>query len=396
MAEQASKRQSTTSLHQLETFHDRNSIANLNVFSDDFALEPFEVCNGSGSSSPGDEGTSQSTASFGFPRRPLASRQSSISAQDLQRSSGDSSEHGGLNDSTSYHPRLSHNYNHPGPIGSTVDVHRATSIPHRPVSSISAFSMPRTQSPYQGATGPSHPYGMYPQEIGITRNPSSATNSTVRMPDRLLANSSGPTQPYGMYPQNTVPEDEIGPVAEAIRPVPGFPGLRQNYQRRIGPEGEEAADLVGPDGYTEQLPPYTRYANDVPPKNALAVPGIPEGQIRHQNQSTESRSRSQPAVSQETLNASDTGDPIRRNPNIDDSLTQLNPSTVGASSPSDQGGYFKERVKQKTQRKVCFGKLPLWLVMIFLFIAAVLLGAVIGGVLGRARGVEQNSKSSNT
>ena len=35
---------------------------------------------------------------------------------------------------------------------------------------------------------------------------------------------------------------------------------------------EDADDLIGPDGYTEQLPPYTRYANGIPPKGEYAVP----------------------------------------------------------------------------------------------------------------------------
>jgi hypothetical protein len=72
-----------------------------------------------------------------------------------------------------------------------------------------------------------------------------------------------------MYPQNVV-EDEppIPPIQSAI-PV-GFPGLSTGYHRQIGPDGEEQ-DIVGPDGHTEQLPPYTRYPDEVPTKAALAV-----------------------------------------------------------------------------------------------------------------------------
>jgi hypothetical protein len=50
-------------------------------------------------------------------------------------------------------------------------------------------------------------------------------------------------------------------VPVAAIPV-GFPGMSGRYQRRLGPDGEEVADIVGPDGHTEQLPPYTRYPDE--------------------------------------------------------------------------------------------------------------------------------------
>jgi hypothetical protein len=63
-----------------------------------------------------------------------------------------------------------------------------------------------------------------------------------------------------MYPQATVDETSVLPAASI--PV-GFPGLTgSQYQRRLGPDGEEVADIIGPDGHTEQLPPYTRYPDE--------------------------------------------------------------------------------------------------------------------------------------
>ncbi|ESZ91068.1 hypothetical protein SBOR_8531 [Sclerotinia borealis F-4128] len=134
------------------------------------------------------------------------------------------------------------------------------------VSSVSSASsdltVMRPESPYQGPSGPSHPYNMYNQESRLARTASIATTSTMPAPPREMSYTgpSGPTHPYGMYPQSTVSSDtDHLPVA----PIPvGFPGLNNDYQRRLGPEGEEAADLIGPDGHTEQLPPYTKYADE--------------------------------------------------------------------------------------------------------------------------------------
>ena len=65
----------------------------------------------------------------------------------------------------------------------------------------------------------------------------------------------GPTHPYSLYPQNTIAGEE---THDQNIPI-GFPGMGGGYQRQIGPDGEDAGDLVGPMGHMEELPPYTRY-----------------------------------------------------------------------------------------------------------------------------------------
>ncbi|CAI0642267.1 unnamed protein product [Colletotrichum noveboracense] len=130
----------------------------------------------------------------------------------------------------------------------------------------------RSESPYDGPSGPSHPYQMYPQ-----RTNSVATSSTARMSERSYAGPRGPTHPYTLYTQNTVPVDS----GEGDNIPVGF-GRSDNYQRRMGPEGEEIADLIGPLGHTEELPPYTRY-----PEQAYArkQPGdLPQAQSQHLQQ----------------------------------------------------------------------------------------------------------------
>jgi hypothetical protein len=78
-----------------------------------------------------------------------------------------------------------------------------------------------------------------------------------------------------MYPQNTI-EPEVQEPPPPVPPVPvGFPGLNNNYQRRLGPEGEEIAGIIGPDGHTEELPPYTQYPDEAFARKARPVAALP-------------------------------------------------------------------------------------------------------------------------
>ncbi|KAK0975816.1 hypothetical protein LTS01_013651 [Friedmanniomyces endolithicus] len=143
---------------------------------------------------------------------------------------------------------------------------------HRSVSSASSRNFASTSTPVFGA-GPSHPYNMYLQG-SLQRTPSIATQSTSRAPSRRSATAAGPQHPYAMYPQGVSEDDDGETVLQDAAPV-GFPGLGRSYQRRVGPDGEEQ-DIVGADGHTEQLPPYTRYPEEGAEKMPLlGVPAPP-------------------------------------------------------------------------------------------------------------------------
>ena len=166
-----------------------------------------------------------------------------------------------------------------GPIAARNAAMASSNAAPSRTSSVSTDIPLRAESPYQGPTGPSHPYQMYPQESRLARTASVATTITVPVQERSYAGPSGPTHPYGLYPQNIVSETESIPDEPAVAPVPvGFPGSNNSYQRRLGPEGEEIADIIGPDGHTEQLPPYSQYpdeafARKTRPMVQLPVPG---------------------------------------------------------------------------------------------------------------------------
>lgn len=259
--------------------------------------------------------------------------------------------------------------------------------------------MPRTQSPYQGPTGPSQPYGMYSQDVSLARSASNATTSTIRPLERAYSGPGGPTQPYGMYSQNTVPEDdhEVAGMGPAMA---GFPGIAQvpllsqassQAIRRLGPDGEDADDLIGPDGYTEQLPPYSRYANGIPPKadsGAASFINQPPPDFPHPGQQEmafagSSRAQAAPAEyyrpeSREIV----PGSPATVNP-FDDSAATISSTTALSSLPGSEKGSFKERVRRKGNRRVCCGLLPCWtlIFVIVVLCAALFLGAIVGGIV---------------
>jgi hypothetical protein len=82
---------------------------------------------------------------------------------------------------------------------------------------------------------------------------SSSSETTLR-PRSPFHAGSGPSFPYALYPQqNTIPDPEPPlHLANAAIPV-GFSDQQGTYQRRIGPDGEDIADIIGPYGHTEPL-----------------------------------------------------------------------------------------------------------------------------------------------
>ena len=241
--------------------------------------------------------------------------------------------------------------------------------------------VPRSQSPYSGATGPSQPYGMYPQGIQ-SRTTSIATSINPRSSRRSVQGAVGPTQPYGLYPQNTVPEDEASERHQQAIPI-GFPGHTSGhaYQRRMGPEGEDYDDMIGPLGHTEPLPPYTRYANDLPLKEGMPV-----------DVDTRPPDPNPPQQSQETIEAEHSDQSTDRGLVSPQSPTLVDSVATSPSERPEDGGHFKEKITERGKKKVFGTRVPLWLLLIV--IVLLLIAIILGGVLGqRARNQDPPKKS---
>ncbi|PVH83080.1 hypothetical protein DL98DRAFT_513375 [Cadophora sp. DSE1049] len=238
----------------------------------------------------------------------------------------------------------------------------------------------RPESPYRGPSGPSHPYQMYPQESRLARTASIATTSTVPVPDRPYNGPGGPTHPYGMYPQNTVPESEAADEPSPLAPVPvGFPGLNNNYQRRLGPDGEEIADIIGPDGHTEQLPPYTQYPDEAFARKTRPTVAIPVAGAGGMGLAT----RNPEFASREDLNS-----PSRQSTRTMNSAVSEHQVNMAAIQMSE-----KPELKrwQRTARKKICGIVPLW-VMILVALVFIMFGIILGTVLAVLKPKHPNNK----
>ncbi|KAI9815272.1 MAG: hypothetical protein M1827_002752 [Pycnora praestabilis] len=375
-------RQSVTSISSEIDGHARSpstSSIPTDVFGDEFALEPFEVSHGFSNGLNGGRYQPSSPE----PDSPSGSSTPPIITTSIAEPTYDreaDSKGSGLPTSPGILPfqrDTSAGQTHLRTNGTpSLSTHNRTPRPQRTLSmaSESTVGVTRVESPYQGVTGPSHPYAMYPQGIGLSRTPSIATTASILMPHRLShVNVNGPAHPYGMYPQNTV--DEVEAPLNDSPPIPvGFPGLGQSYRRRLGPEGEEAEDIIGPDGHTEQLPPYSKYPDGI----------IPKDHPQEVCAATELPTAAQtPGLSQNSL-VSPQSRLSTRSEVSHSSNTQLNNVEAGEADPS---GHCKERFVEQGQRRYCGGKMPLWLIVILVLLAfGVILGGAIGGILSRKQG----------
>ncbi|KAI1116463.1 hypothetical protein F5Y14DRAFT_406815 [Nemania sp. NC0429] len=247
------------------------------------------------------------------------------------------------------------------------------------------------ETPYEGPTGPSHPYQMYPQDVRLARTASLATTSTAPVSERSYTGPRRPAHPYAIYSQNVVPGDDgAGDRSPPMEMNVGFPGTINDYQRRLGPDGEEAADMIGPNGHTEQLPPYTRYPVEAYTQKALGI------------HVTRSPSASSPT--QQSLQIPGAGGIglATRNPEFS-STEDLNPLSAFHSRRSTRS--FASEVSQHSintaalavtnekktagwktaARRKVWGVVPCWAVVLGV-IVLVLLGIVIGTVIGTELG----------
>ncbi|KAK3381369.1 hypothetical protein B0H63DRAFT_201777 [Podospora didyma] len=283
-----------------------------------------------------------------------------------------------------HRPHESLSLQHDGGMGS-IDESSSGLTRTSSISTDSAAYM-HAESPYQGPDGPSHPYQMYPQDVRLARTMSTTTSSTVPVSEQSYVGPRGPAHPYGLYTQGTGME----PSNLAPAPIPlGFHGLPDQYHRRIGPEGEDVADIIGPDGHTEQLPPYTRYPDEayaqkvrdaeentgarivpaalvVPTQEAAAIPGAGGLGLATRNPEFES--------------TDDFGSPRSRQSArsfaSDMSHHDINTAAAGVSE--------KRRPSKKWQlwmKRRLWGIVPYWAILM-LGVVVVLMGVILGSVIG--------------
>lgn len=256
----------------------------------------------------------------------------------------------------------------------------AAGRPHvRNVPSVSSDSpVIRAESPYTGPSGPSHPYQMYPQRT-LSVATTSTTAAAVIPEDRSYGGPRGPTHPYALYTQNTTSTETTTPSI----PV-GFNGMGAGYQRQLGPDGEEAGDLIGPLGHMEELPPYTRYPDTAyVPKPTTETP------------STEPSSPDRNIPGAGGIGMA-TRDPEFSSTDDDLALPRTRPSVRSNTSETSHHDINTAAVEvaekpavnkwQRRAKKKLWGIVPYWaicLMTVGLVVMGIIMGAVIGTIFSR-------------
>ena len=227
----------------------------------------------------------------------------------------------------------------------------------------------------------SHSYHAYRQ--------ASETNASGQMGDTHREGDyngpRGPTHPYSLYPQSTAPmEDNSG------HDIPvGFTGMGATYQRQLGPDGEEAGDLIGSDGHLEELPPYTRYPDQA---YMRATPAVPiETPASPPVAATPQTDQSPPPEQSQLSGAGGLGI-ATRNPEFSSTEEDL-PVGYASSRSAEMSTSditvitrdFAEKLPtgkwQRRARKKLFGVIPYWAICL-LVLGLALVGIVMGAVLG--------------
>jgi hypothetical protein len=202
-----------------------------------------------------------------------------------------------------------------------------------------------------------------------------------------------PAHPYALYQQTSFEEGDEQHARPVVPPIHvGFTGRNATYQRRIGPEGEEL-DVLGPDGYTEQLPPYSKYpeegqlAEKTP--RVITSPVSPVSPLHSSPLSATPSPHSGASRAPDPLIRMGQPSPGPRSPSIvESSPTDAEQSRGESRNTVAHEKKSKGHWKEKKYKKLVCGMLPLWSVLMLAFLAiflAVVAGGIIGGMLSNGK-----------
>lgn len=248
----------------------------------------------------------------------------------------------------------------------------------RSISTSSRITIPRTPSPYNGPTAPSRQYEMHNQ---VARSASIASQSTFRPGSEtpFVLPRRGPEHPYALYTQNVSPEEDEDITSNGI-PVLGFPRNFQSSGR--GGSSADTGDIIGNDGHIEQLPPYTRYADNTVAKGDM-------NGLNTRRSSRASRISRAPTIGTSAGASSSEPEPA----SVADSTTLLHPreqfeEETAAQRARKEG--WRETWKERARSKTIVG-MPLWglIIVILIVIFSATTGGVVGGVIGNRQGAER-------
>lgn len=239
------------------------------------------------------------------------------------------------------------------------------SHPYRTHSTSSSASFAPSHAPSSSDDGPQHHYSTFDQATGVSRSTSYAASSAQRTSSiGSVRSRQAPAHPYALYPQDV---SVVNPLPQAQIPV-GFPGHTQNFQRRVGADGEEQ-DIVGSDGHAEQLPPYSRYPDE---STGKTVAFGPMPRIGERSPSRDSLINSP----QSTHRPGHEDVPLDDEDDEEDSSYRNAPATplpAISEKPDAVTSWRDKSWKERGKQRVCCGFLPVWAILLFFaFIIAVI------------------------
>jgi len=323
-----------------------------------------------------DQGTSH-RLSLGLPT--LLTDDDDFYLQSMGIADGFRPDEGAQNDNPSHSAHLSVSSLEP-PVARAVTPRSLGMSKPQPSCESLAIQHDGSESPYNGPTAPSHPYQMYPQGVQLARTASLATTSTAPVSEGSYSGHRRPVRPYE--------DGSLGRILQRGIDI-GFPSGLDRYERRIGPDGEDVADMIGPLGHTEQLPPYTKYPMAhhtlVPPVVPLVQPTptqppalqVPQPCLQIPGAGGIGLATQHPEFSTEDLTRLNSPESRRsvRSFASDGSTNRINPNELPVTNEKETS-----RWRAVARRKV-WGVVPTWAIGLGVFVVVVV-GAIVGGVVG--------------
>ena len=263
----------------------------------------------------------------------------------------------------------------------------ASEMTQRPLSTLSGLTIPRAQSPFAGASAPSHPYGMYAQDTSHNRSSTVSTITTIRpAEERSYSGPSHPAHPYGMYPQTTQPDAETNALAGSVDI--GSVGFS-------GPQPAVCEEVRAERGRRRRHHRCGRSRRAITAIYALSRRPAGERTLHHLRRHLNPRrlnhrpySKSHEAPGDSLMAGAARSD--SHDADADEAAGEAGeageadesaPITSSSSSPTGA----RERIKAKwtrSKRRTCFGKLPVWVIYLGVFLL-IAMAAIVGGAVGR-------------
>lgn len=212
---------------------------------------------------------------------------------------------------------------------------------------------------------------LLPEGFGLGTDPSRPGTAMTQNLAGGHRDVAAPQHPYALYPQNTsAEENSISPVS----PISfGFSGPHQAFHGQQSPAGVPPQSVLGLD---EQLPPYTRYPSTLPRGNTNEQGTSPTGVTGSPDDGV---ALGESEIPQPSINNSESQ--ITTHSAFSDISQQR---LADLEKPANLSKSRKIWVATRKKR-VCFGKLPLWGLLLCFVMLILVVALAMGIIMGKSQ-----------